>query len=77
MTGTKQKITSAYHPQSNGLRSYVNAKILLTKIPSLTHFSPMSHFYTPGKRQKTYGDIGLKWVKALEEFSLIQENIRR
>ena len=22
---------------------------------SLTHFSPMSHFYTPWKRQKTYG----------------------
>ena len=21
----------------------------------LTHFSPMSHFYTPRKRQKTYG----------------------
>ena len=36
----------------------------------LTHFSPVSHFYTPWKRQKTKGfqgvlkcDTGLKWVK--------------
>ena len=39
----------------------------------LTHFSPVSHFYTPWKRQKIFGfltfqgvqkhDTGLKWVK--------------
>ena len=38
-----------------------------------THFSSISHLYTPWKRQKTYGfwrfqgvqkcDIGLKWVE--------------
>ena len=26
----------------------------------LAHFSPVSHFYTPWKRQKTFGDTGLK-----------------
>ena len=41
----------------------------------LTHFSPVSHFYTPWKRQKTFGfltlsggiecGIGLKWVNVL------------
>ena len=35
-------------------------QILLNKISlrlfiALTHFSPVSHFYTPWKRQKTYG----------------------
>ena len=45
----------------------------------LTHFSSVSHFYTPLKRQKTFGfhfiqplgfktfgDTGLKWVKTTE-----------
>ena len=27
----------------------------IRSINSLTHFCPMSHFYTPWKRQKTYG----------------------
>ena len=31
-------------------------KIMLSsKIYLLTHFSPISHFYTPRKLQKTYG----------------------
>ena len=46
-----------------GLKGHVRS------VNSLTHFSPMSHFYTSWKRQKTYFqgvwkcDIGLKWVK--------------
>ena len=33
-------------------------------ISQLTHFSPVSHFHTPWKRQKTFScDTGLKWVK--------------
>ena len=34
----------------------------------LTHFSPVSHFYTPWKRQKTFGQktFGLKWVKDMK-----------
>ena len=30
-------------------------KQFMMMIFPLTHFSPMSHFYTPWKRQKTYG----------------------
>ena len=37
----------------------------------LTHFSPMSYFYTPWKRQKTYGDIGLKWVKSAWKYNKV------
>ena len=50
-------------------RAYLNAELLYPEVylepsvfiwqrpPSLTYFSPMSHFYTPWKRPKT---IGLK-----------------
>ena len=52
--------------------------IAIQKMYSLTHFSPVSHFYTPWKRQKTFcfltfsGGIeiwhctALKWVKHLK-----------
>ena len=32
----------------------------LPSIVQLTHFSPMSHFYTPGKREITIGFLSLK-----------------
>ena len=28
---------------------------------TLTHFSPVSHFYTPWKRQKTFGFLTFSW----------------
>ena len=36
-------------------RRLVSNKVIVLKPESLTHFSPMSHFYTPWKRRKTYG----------------------
>ena len=49
------------------------------RLSHLTHFSPMSHFYTPWKRQKTSSfmtfsggikwNIGLKWVKINNVYS--------
>ena len=51
---------------------------------TLTHFSPMSHFYTPWKRQKTFCfltfsggieyDTGLKWVKLFLTLLLFWQN---
>ena len=42
----------------------LNCNALIQCPYSLTHFSPVSHFYTPGKRQGVQKcDTGLKWVK--------------
>ena len=38
--------------------SYLNLFLFLTELKTflyLTHFSPVSHFYSPWKRQKTFG----------------------
>ena len=45
---------------ANGLFSQ-NAKLIFARLIDLTHFSPVSHFYTPWKRQK--------WVTKISRFS--------
>ena len=51
------QMTGFYMKCNNGLKlvnnilSYLGTK---TKSIKLTHFSPMFHFYTPWKRQKTF-----------------------
>ena len=40
-------------------------------VPELTHFSPVSHVYTPWKRQGVWKcDTGLKWVNFLKNLAI-------
>ena len=39
------------------------AKTSTQQYTHLTHFSPVSHFYTPWKRQKTFGIEMGHWTK--------------
>ena len=48
-----KEILADEHFQKSGQR--FNEHALFTITDRLTHFSPMSHFYTPWKRQKTIG----------------------
>ena len=61
--------TLCFSPQSIKIVSpkHINIRIPFretSSLPSLTHFSPMSHFYSPWKRQKTKGGTKMwHWTK--------------
>ena len=57
----------SYTKQLRKIWRYFIDKFLLYHT-SLTHFSPVSHFYTPWKRQKTFGFLTFSGVRFSDVF---------
>ena len=59
------RITSAYHPQSNGLCEHMNQTIIrLAAISAMLH--PLMQFMSNRSLQKVISDCSDEWDKALE-----------